>query len=197
MNRRQVASIGIVGIGILFAAGGFSYEIYNGVTSVSLPPLIVASWVFFGLAVSATEFGEIKQGLTKAPWWRKSTAFIYDVTLLFGLLFIPDTFVCLVSTLGRLPPPWLVRESASANTAIVIIVSLACFALFWVGLGLALHPRVRTPGMILCNIDIRIENRTSMPKMAFFGGFAYYGVFIPFFNIFSRGIKASGTVYGA
>jgi hypothetical protein len=116
---------------------------------------------------------------------------------LFGLLFIPVTFLNLVIVLGGLPPPWSISESISTINAIAVAVSLICFFLFWAGLGLALHPRVRTPGMILCNIDIRTENPASMLKMAFFGVFAYYGVFIPFFNLFARSIKANGTMHGA
>jgi len=197
MTRRHIAAIGVVGIAIGTAAGGFSQEPHNGVISISLPPLVVASWVFLLLAVAATEVGEMKQGTIKAPWWRESIAFIYDFILLFELLFIPVAFLNLVIELGRLPPPWSVSESVSVNNPIGVVVNLTCVFLFWGGLGLALHPRVRTPGMLLCNIDIRTKNPTSMLKLAFSGVFAYYGVFIPFFNLFSRGIKTNGTMYGA
>lgn len=196
MNRRLVASIGIIGMTITMVEGGFHLGSHNGMTSISLPPLVLSSWVFFLLAAAATEFSEIQQGMTKAPWWRKSLSFIYDFYLFFCLLFIPATFLALVIELGGFPPPWSVIDSVSTNNAFSVMFFLICLFLFWGGMGLALHPRIRTPGMILSNIDLRVEQPVSLPKIAFFGLFGYYGVFIPLFNLFSQGVKASGTMRG-
>jgi hypothetical protein len=67
MSRRHIASIGVIGMAITFVGGGFSQESHNGITAISLPPLVLASWPLFFLAVAATEVGEIKQGIVKAP----------------------------------------------------------------------------------------------------------------------------------
>ena len=197
MKQRYIASIGLIGILFVAIGGGFSLANKNGVTSVSISPFVLVSWLFFFLAATSTKIGEMQQGSIQASWWRKSVSFIYDFYLIFCLLFIPVTFLTLVIHQGGFPPPWSIQNSASSNSIILSVVFLISFTLLWCSLGYALHHRVRTPGMILCDIDLRTEKTESPLKMAFVGIFAYYGVFIPLFNLFTLGVKVNGTMQNA
>ena len=156
MKQRLLSSLGLIGIAAVLATGGFSAESRNGMVSISLPPSTLVAWVFFMLAAISLEINDLNQGTKRASWWRKSISFIYDFFLFFGLLFIPLTFLYLVIALGGLPPPWSIDEVVSINKT-SFVIGILLFAVFWGGMGLALHPKVRTPGMILANIDLRIK----------------------------------------
>jgi len=197
MKQRYIASIGIIGIIFVAIGGGFNLANKNGVTSASISPFVLVSWVFFFIAITSTKIGEMQQGSIQASWWRKSVSFIYDAYLIFCLLFIPVTFLTLVIHQGGFPPPWSIQNSVSSSNIILSLIFLTSFTMFWCSFGYALHQRVRTPGMVLCNIDLRTEKSETPLKMAFIGVFAYYGVFIPIFNLFALGVKVNGTMQNA
>jgi len=195
-SLRYLASFGIVGIAINLLGGGYSYQSINGLTSIELSPWALLSWIFFLLTVTATQIGETEQGAVQAPWWRKSISFLYDFYVLFCFLFIPVAVVGLIIETGGFPPPWSVEESMSTNSVFSGILFAIMFILLWGGMGLALHSRIRTPGMILTNIDLRANKSAMLPTIMFLGVFRYYGVFIPIFNVFAPGIKVESTVRG-
>ncbi len=193
MNQRALSSLGLVGIAVVLAAGGFSVKSHGGLVSISLPPATLVAWVFFVLSLASLKVKVSIRGVKNAPWWKKSLSFIYDFFVFFGSLFIPLTFLYLVAGLGGLPSPWLIEEAVVPKGIIIDVIGVVCFIVFWGGMGLALHPNVRTPGMILLNIDLRLEEPASIVRIALFGVFRYYGVFIPLFNVFAQGLTVSGT----
>lgn len=134
---------------------------------------------------------------SKAPWWRKSVSFIYDFIWLLGLLFIPFTFLSLIVHVGGFPPPWQIESDQAQNGILEVVIFIVIFVAFWVFLGLCLSPNVQTPGMALANIDLYVEGEASKLKLSIVGVFAYYGVFIPIFNMFSMGLNVKGVCRGS
>ena len=194
MSRYYVYALPL-GIILSFSAGGFAYQFQNNLVSISLPPLALSAWLLIFLSTFSFEINTSDSSATiKAPWWRQSLCFLFDFLWLFHLLFIPTTLILLVAHVGHFPPPWLVSDATTSNPSLANSVFFLMFFFFWAGIGLALHPNIRTPGMVLTNIDLRITNSTSAPKIAFFGVFSYYGVFIPLFNIFAIGLETAGHV---
>ena len=99
--------------------------------------------------------------------------------------------------LGHFPPPWQIEDSQTQNGIVEGIPFLVMLVTFWVALGLCLSPNFQTPGMALANIDLAVETEASNLKLSIFGVFAYYGVFIPLFNIFSMGLNPKGVCRGS
>ena len=195
INRRHISLLGVVGLVILFLTDGFGFESHNGVTSISLSPLVLVTWIFVFIAVFSTKISETNPTSIKAPWWCKTISFFYDFILFFILLFVPVTFLSLVIELGGLPPPWSITDIVSSKNNYLFLTSIISFILFWAVMGLALHPRIRTPGMMLCNIDLRVKDNTPTLLILLFGVFGYYGVFIPLFNVFALGISVNGNMF--
>ncbi len=194
MNRRIFAFSLLVGLLISLVSGGFSFNSYNGATNISLPPIDLASWMLMVIATFSIDLNPpAPVPFVKAPWWKQSVAFICDFVWLFYLLFVPVALIELIIHLGHLPPPWNIADSQVKYPFIEAIIFIFPFCIFWSGMGLALHPRIRTPGMVLANIDLRLEGSNTPAKIAFFGIFAYYGVFIPLFKYFAMGLEAIGA----
>lgn len=68
------------------------------------------------------------------------------------------------------------------------------FLSIWAGFGIALHPKVTTPGALIANISLEVRQDLPFWRLAVFGIFAYYGVFIPLFKIFALGVEVKSRM---
>ena len=193
MKRRYFSIFGVFGIALVIISGGYHYQSHNGIVNIHLAPLSLVSWLLFLIASLSIESRTVNSDGSVAPWWRKSVSFIYDFIWLFSLLLIPLALVSLYIHLGHFPPPWHIENSPTQSGIVEGIIFVLVFFAFWAGLGLCLSPKIQTPGMSLTNIDLSVGPEVSKLRLSIFGVFAYYGVFIPFFSIFSMGLKPQGV----
>jgi len=193
MKRRYFSFFGILGFALLLISEGFQYRSYNGVLNIALSPLSLVSWIMFLISSLSIEFRAGRPNGNDAPWWRKSVAFLYDANWLFCILLIPINFLVLISYHGSLPPPWEIVDGLIEYRFIEFLLFIFVFLSLWAAVGLCLSPNIRTPGMMLTNIDLSVDNDVSKSQLCTYGVFAYYGVFIPFFNAFSKGISPKGV----
>jgi hypothetical protein len=179
--RRLTAFLGVVGLAMVFALDGYSFGVsYPGGAHVTMHPLLLAAWplVFVSVLVSLT--ADAQTGGHPAHWSRRITACVIDGGTFAHCLFVPYALLVLVCEVGGMPPPWeSARSESSLIDSVYILLFLPLFFALWAGLGLALHPRVTTPGALVCNITLGTAKPESVKRLATQGLFAYFR--IPFF----------------
>jgi len=183
--RRIFSFLAIVGLIAIIATKGFHFSIENKVTTVFLNPWTLPSWLLLLVALVASLQEKPQSSETIAAWWRGAVAFLVDVPLIICFFAIPFCLFVLVIENGGIPSTWLIERRSGTSSAT------------WSGIGFCLHPKISTPGALVANATIEIKEDLPRWRLAFFGPFAYYGVFIPFFKYFAPGIEVEKRVRAA
>jgi len=196
--RRIFSFLAIVGLIAIIATKGFHFSIENKVTTVFLNPWTLPSWLLLLVALVASLQEKPQSSETIAAWWRGAVAFLVDVPLIICFFAIPFCLFVLVIENGGIPSTWLIeRRSGTSSDTLYSILFIPVFAATWSGIGFCLHPKISTPGALVANATIEIKEDLPRWRLAFFGPFAYYGVFIPFFKYFAPGIEVEKRVRAA
>ncbi|MDH5354650.1 MAG: hypothetical protein OEY09_09435 [Gammaproteobacteria bacterium] len=196
--RRKLSFLAVIGIVVLFSTKGFHFSITNNMLSVFLSPWTLLSWPLL-LIPLITSLNEKSKGSEElAPWWRGAVAFLIDGPLLMSIFAIPLCLLVLVLENGGIPSSWLIeRKAGTSKDTLYTILFLFMFIATWSGIGLCLHPKITTPGALAANVTLKVKGNLPAWRLAFFGVFAYYGVFIPFFKHFAIGVEVEKHIRAA
>jgi hypothetical protein len=188
--HRKFSYLAVAGVLIIVSTGGLNVHISNNFVSASMSPWALLAWPFLLASLLSSLQANLKSTETAAPWWRGTVAFLIDAPLVMSIIIIPLCLLILVVESSGLPSSWEIdRRSDSVADLIYAILYVPTFAAVWIGIGMCLHPRITTPGCLVANITLSVQENLPMWRLALLGIFAYYGVFIPLFKIFAPDIN--------
>jgi len=192
MNIARIISFsGLIGLILVVVTEGFYFKLNPGVFSVAIDPLVLVAWVLMMIALVASLNVPARRSETLAVWWQSSLAFIVDSSLIVSSLVIPFCLVVLVSENDGTIFLWEInREPGLQIDHIYSTVLMLTVLVAWAGIGLVLHPKITTPGALMMNVVLTTETDIPVWRLAIFGGFAYFGLFISFFTIFASDVRA-------
>ena len=188
---RSISFLGLAGILLVIFSEGFYFRLNPDTFSVAVDPLSIIAWLLMFIAILVSLSAPVRHLNIRAGWLRCSLAFIIDSSLLVSCLIIPFCLGVLVSENDGVSFYWqIVREPGLKIDHIYSSALMLIVLVIWSGIGLCLHPKVTTPGALMANIVLGIEEKTPLWRLLIFGGFAYFGIFISFFTIFASDVRA-------